>query len=86
VYAGNSTSTDSIIGFIQNHFTVTLPLQYHPDNPSHSIVMIVDGWMDGENHFDLSAYPMGIMQNQEGMYHALQNGNHSFTTIFYFQY
>jgi hypothetical protein len=41
--------------------------------------MMIDRWFDSENAFDFSRYPMGIMQNQEGMFYACQNGKFVFT-------
>jgi hypothetical protein len=82
VYASNNVNTDSIVGFVQNYFRVSLPCKldlsaggYHQVN----LQMNVDRWFDGQNAFDFSAYPTGIMQDQEGMYRARQNGRSAFS-------
>ena len=82
MYAGNSSNPDSIIGFIQNSFIVKIPLteEIGKDTPPDSwkITMSIENWFDGANLFDFSEYPMGIMQNQEGMFKAINNGKLAF--------
>ncbi len=82
IYSGNTANPDSIIGFIQNYFSVKLPAVLRIDNNKSSsveIAMNVDRWFDGQNAFDFSLYPMGIMQNQLGMYRACRNGMQAFS-------
>ena len=43
--------------------------------------MNVDRWFDGQNAFNFTAYPMGIMQDQEGMFKACQNGRRVFGLV-----
>ena len=44
-----------------------------------TIVMNIEKWFDGNNAFDFSAYPMGIMQSQPGMHYAVSNGENAFS-------
>lgn len=83
MYSGVTHDPDSIIGFIQNYFTVKLPLEMNLVNVSTSyqlwiIKMNIDKWFEGEVVFNFSDYPMGIMQNQEGMFMACRNGRNAF--------
>jgi hypothetical protein len=82
MYAGSTHDPDSIIGFIQNYFSVKLPIfaRITPGTPgSIGVVMNIEKWFDGENTFDFSNYAMGIMQDQLGMYQACQNGREVFS-------
>ncbi len=84
VYAGNSMNPDSIIGFVQNYFKVSLPCQIKiVDGVIYQVLvqMNVDRWFDGQNAFNFAAYPMGIMQDQEGMFKACQNGRRVFGLV-----
>ncbi len=84
MYQGSSTDPDSIIGFIPNYFKVTLPvlLKIGPGATGKiGIIMNIEKWFDGENAFDFARYPMGIMQNQEGMYNACMNGRKAFGIV-----
>ena len=82
VYKGNVVNTDSIIGFVPNFFTVTFPFTpVMKSGGAYSnwvIRMNVGNWFDGAYAFDFSDYPKGIMQNQEGMFKATQNGKKAF--------
>jgi hypothetical protein len=82
MYTGNTANTDSIIGFIQNYFRVTLPvsmkIEYHKTT-TVGMAMNINKWFDSESAFDFAEYPMGIMQDQGGMYKACQNGKHVFS-------
>ena len=81
MYTGDSTNTDSIIGYIQNYFTVK---SYAPFVTNENktiqinIIMNIEKWFDSQNAFDFSEYPMGIMQDQLGMYRACMNGRNAF--------
>lgn len=82
MYKGDSTNTDSIIGYIQNYFTVKFfyPFIINENTGIQiSINMNVEKWFDSQNAFDFSEYPMGIMQNQLGMYRACMNGRKAFS-------
>jgi hypothetical protein len=82
MYSGNTVNTDSIIGFIQNYFKITLPIvKIRNDNSdiiTFQLNMNIDKWFDGKYAFDFADYPNGIMQNQEGMFKACENGRNVF--------
>ena len=82
IYSGNTTNTDSITGFVQNYFTVHLPLSgvilEEGKMKTLTLRMNIEKWFDGQNAFDFSKYSMGIMQNEEGMSLAVQNGKNVF--------
>jgi hypothetical protein len=81
MYKGYSVNTDSIIGYIQNYFTVitAAPFSVVENNITNiSIGMNIEKWFDPENAFDFAEYPMGIMQSQVGMYEACMNGRKAF--------
>jgi hypothetical protein len=82
MYAGNTTDPDSIVGYIPNYFTVSLPFKYvmqlDANEPFCAINMNIERWFDGPFAFDFENYPKGIMQNQEGMFKACQNGRKAF--------
>ena len=82
VYAPNTINPDSIIGFVQNYFRVSLPCKLDLSAGSYHQILLqmnVDRWFDGQNAFDFSAYPDGIMQDQEGMLKACMNGRKAFS-------
>ena len=84
VYAGNTMNPDSIIGFVQNSFRISLPCKLEVNSAGIRQVIIqmnVDKWFDGNNAFDFAAYPNGIMQNEAGMFKACQNGKQAFSII-----
>ena len=82
IYKGNVIDPDSIIGYVPNYFTVRLPFFHRLKNGevlNHwGIMMNIEKWFDGANVFDFADYPMGIMQNQEGMFKATGNGRNAF--------
>ncbi len=83
IYAGTTHDPDSIISFVQNYFHVTLPGSSFSVKPGTGVTgtirMNVEHWFDGQNAFDFSVYPMGIMQDQGGMTSAILNGKNAFT-------
>jgi len=84
VYAGNSVNTDSIIGFVQNYFKISLPLNLDLSKSVYHqilIVMNIEKWFDSQYAFNFSSYPDGIMQDQEGMFKACMNGRKAFSVI-----
>jgi hypothetical protein len=81
VYSSQTANTDSIIGFVQNHFRVSLLCKLDLAGGGYHQVMLqmnVDKWFDGQNAFDFAAFPNGIMQDQEGMFRACMNGRRAF--------
>jgi hypothetical protein len=76
------TSSDSIIGFVQNFFTVTLPLSsFEISNNTIAVLdlrMNIEKWFDGEVAFNFAGYPYGTMQDESAMENACRNGRHAF--------
>jgi hypothetical protein len=84
IYKGNSSNPDSIIGFVQNYFKVSLPCEpYLVTNGDHQIIlqMNIEKWFDGQNAFNFTSYPNGIMQDQQGMTLACSNGRKAFSLL-----
>jgi hypothetical protein len=82
MYIGNSVNPDSIIGFIQNFFKVSLPCQLNLTAGGYHQILLqmnIERWFDGQNAFNFAAYPNGIMQNQQGMFMACMNGRKTFS-------
>lgn len=84
LYSGTTFNTDSIIGYVHNHFGVLLPSSSFTIDPGENqvieIVMHIDQWFNGPpNTFDLSTMPQGIMQNQPMMSAFTLNGRNLFT-------
>jgi hypothetical protein len=82
VYSSAVPDPDSITGYVQNWFTVSLPVAFAVTAgvvTSIRFDMHVDHWFDGQETFDFTDYPGGIMQYQDGMHRACLNGRHVFT-------
>jgi hypothetical protein len=78
---------DSITGFIQNAFNVTLPASSFSigDNAQHEIqiVMNIEKWFEDPYVFDFALYADMMMQRQESMHMACVNGQHGVFTVGY---
>ena len=83
MYEGNTLDPDSIVGYIDNSFFVKLPIEKEVNKGYAEgvfiITMNIERWFDGPYTFDFSDYPMGIMQDQPGMFRATRNGAKAFT-------
>ncbi len=84
-YSGTSTSVDSITGYVHNYFKVTLPLPaMQIENNSLrtiSLAMNIDSWFKTPNTWDFNTWGGYIMQNQQAMQTAKENGFDVFTVI-----
>ena len=81
IYKGDSVNTDSISGYVQNYFMVRSFVPFiitRNQTTQINIIMNVEKWFDSQNAFDFAAYPMGIMQDQDGMHKACLNGSNAF--------
>lgn len=78
IYEGNTTNTDSITGFVQNYFRVLLPASAFSVQKGYKTVIVISmnvkSWFDTPNVFDLNHWGGAIMQNQEAMHTAKENG------------
>lgn len=83
IYAGGVVEVDSITGFVQNYFTVSLPnAQFAVEEDKTTVIQIVmhvDEWFKNPNDFDLNFWGGYIMQNQDAMQAACQNGKNAFS-------
>jgi hypothetical protein len=77
-YAGGVVHTDSITGFIQNHFEVELPgssfTMEHGSLLFFEIRMNVENWFRNPHVYDHDAWGGDIMQNQDAMKTGCENG------------
>lgn len=77
IYEGTTSSVDSIISFVHNHFTVTLskPFTIEKDKTAAiSIVMNVENWFQNPHIYDHYQWGSHIMQKQEAMNMVKENG------------
>jgi hypothetical protein len=84
MYSGVTADPDSIIGFIQNWFPVSAPVAFtcnRDETVTIRILMHVEKWFDAVAPFNFADYPMGIMQDQQGMYTACRNGRKVFEIV-----
>jgi len=82
IYSGTTTSVDSITGYVQNYFKVTLPVAglEIKKNTTRTIglVMNIESWFCTPHVWDFNVFGGYIMQNQEAMYRAVENGRDVF--------
>jgi len=78
IYSGTGTSIDSIIGFVQNYFTVDLPGSSFSlaknETRTIELVMNVESWFETPHVWDFNVQGTYIMQNQAAMQLAKENG------------
>ena len=82
LYSSAIPDPDSITGFVQNYFPVTLDSRIIVEEGNVTTffcTMLVDKWFDGTQSFNFDDYPGGIMQYQEGMNEICLNGRKAFT-------
>lgn len=74
---------DSITGFVQNYFTVNMqdiPFEIKNNEKCNlEIVMNVENWFQSPNVYNHNQWGGDIMQKQEAMQLAVENGNNVFT-------
>jgi hypothetical protein len=83
IYASNVIVYDSITGYLDNSFTVTLPASSfildENQNKEIGIVMNIDSWFATPHVWDFNYWGGAIMQNQPAMNAAKENGVDVFT-------
>lgn len=83
IYAGNTTNTDSITGFVQNYFRVHLPgSSFTVKKGSITVIslsMDIGSWFETPLVFDFNQWGGAIMQNQDAMNTARENGRDVFS-------
>lgn len=83
LYHGTGQNTDSIYGFVQNYFRVSLPgsgfSMKENETVTFDLEMDVDSWFGSPQPFDLNVYGGAIMQNQAAMQVVRENGKDVFS-------
>jgi hypothetical protein len=83
IYSGTTTSVDSITGYVQNYFQVTLPLSAlkveYNSTRTLRLVMNIESWFKTPHKWDFNVWGGYIMQNQEAMQAVKENGYDVFT-------
>jgi hypothetical protein len=83
IYAGGVIIIDSITGFVQNYFTVTLPASSFKlekdQTKTIKIVMNIESWFETPHIWDFDYWGGSIMQNQDAMQTIKENGVDVFT-------
>jgi len=78
-----SSIPDSITGYVQNYFKVYLPKSDfvigQGETKTFTIVMNVENWFQNPNVFDFNYWGGDIMQKQDAMHAACENGWDVFT-------
>jgi hypothetical protein len=82
IYKDDSVNVDSISGFVQNFFSVTiLKNGFSIANGSIAVInlkMNIEKWFSTPNIFDFNVYGMNTMQNQKAMQMMKENGRNVF--------
>ena len=85
VYSGSTQNTDSIIGFVNNCFKVSLPTSsfkvYKNKTTQINLLMDINKWFSQPNIYDLNYWGNAIMQNQAAMHAVKENGKHVFSVL-----
>lgn len=74
---------DSITGFVQNYFTVEMPELHFDINENETcdllVVMNLENWFKSPNIYDHDQWGGDIMQKQDAMQQAVENGHDVFS-------
>lgn len=83
IYAHDVINIDSITGFVQNYFMVMIPNSSFAinenQNTSIEFIMNIESWFDTPHIWDFNYWGGSIMQNQQAMQTAKENGADVFT-------
>jgi len=78
LYHGNTYNVDSIYAFVQNYFTVSMPGSAFTiadkDTATFQLTMNIENWFKNPHIFDFNQWGGAIMQNQQAMLIAKENG------------
>jgi hypothetical protein len=78
IYSGGGSNPDSIVGFIQNYFEVTLPASSFDIEQGKAvqgvIKMNIENWFQHPHTYDHNAWGGDIMQRQAAMQLGCENG------------
>ena len=84
IYQGESTDTDSIVGFVPNYFDVVLyeNIYVQRNEPlTINIIMNTEKWFANPYIYDITRWGSHIMQNQTAMQILKENGKKDVFTI-----
>lgn len=74
----------NITGFIDNSFTITLPIHLLVLKNEASVLklnMDINNWFQSPNVYDLNTFGSGIMQNQQAQETLIENGRDVFSVL-----
>ena len=77
IYQGSTNAVDSIIGFVDNHFQVTLAQSFlikRDQTANLTLVMNIENWFKEPFVYDFNYWGSHIMQNQAAMQMLKENG------------
>lgn len=84
LYSGQTSHTDSIVGYVHNHFRVSLPLSNFSIAKSQTkfidLEMKIENWFSNPHTYDHNYWGGDIMQKQAAMLQAKENGWNVFVT------
>lgn len=83
IYENDTVNVNHITGFVHNHFMVKLPLSDMTIEDEQSaeiqLVMQIENWFKNPHTYNHNEWGGYIMQNQEAMQIAKENGHNVFT-------
>jgi len=83
LYKGDVVNYDSIYAYVQNYFTINLPSSSFSlakdETKEFNVVMNIDSWFETPHNFDFNYWGGAIMENQDAMQMARENGYDVFT-------
>jgi len=82
IYQGSTLAADSIVGFVDNHFRVTLSKSFlikQNQSTNLTLVMHIDNWFKQPFVYDFNYFGSHIMQNQTAMQTLKENGKNVFS-------
>jgi hypothetical protein len=85
IYKGTTPDTDSITGFVDNYFSVCLPISFsikRNETATLTIIMNIDNWFKTPHLYDFNYWGGHIMQNQPAMQCLKENGENVFSIMF----
>jgi hypothetical protein len=77
IYEGTTHDADSIIGFVDNYFSVCLPKSFsikRDETTTLTLIMNVENWFKVPHLYDFNYFGGHIMQNQSAMQMLKENG------------
>jgi len=81
IYSGDTVNVNDIIGFVHNDFRVGIPVELDVSSEMSifiPVIMNIENWFKEPNIYDHGIWGDYIMQNQEAMRLAVENGSNVF--------